>query len=242
MPSSSQASADPPDSDRTLVIMAKAPRLGRVKSRLARNLPSPAVLELYRCLLHDSLALAQSLPDVNVAMMCPASDMDDLSYVVGDSVNVVAQKGEGLAAALTSVFAHFATGQRCVIAFNGDSPHLPSAVLLTAFDALAAADLVVGPTDDGGYYLVGARASYPELFAGAGLGTGNALETLLERAKALELSVALTQPFYDIDELRDLDRLTVELQLAPERAPRTATWLLERRRALAEPPSSIGAP
>src|SRR5207248_1313979 len=126
-----------------------------------------------------TLKLAQSLQDIDVAIVCPACDVDDLLCVVGDSVNVVPQDGEGLAAALTSVFVHFATGQRRVIAFNGDSPHLPSAVLQTAFDSLASSDLVVGPTDDGGYYLVGARASYPELFASGGLGTGNALETLL---------------------------------------------------------------
>ena len=222
--------------------MAKAPRLGGVKSRLARKLPSPAVLELYGCLLHDTLAMAQSLQDVDVAIMCPASDVHDLSHAVDDSVNVVAQNGEGLAAALTSVFVHFATGQRRIIALNCDSPHLPNLVLVRAFDALGSSDLVVGPTDDGGYYLVGARASYPELFAGARLGTGNALETLLGRAKALELSVALTEPFYDIDEADDLKRLALELQLAPERAPRTATWLLEWRRALVEHPSSIGAP
>ncbi|MBV9609611.1 MAG: TIGR04282 family arsenosugar biosynthesis glycosyltransferase [Acidobacteria bacterium] len=243
MRSSTQEQAHPPDSDRTLVIMAKAPRLGAVKSRLARKLPAPAVLELYRCLLHDTVAVAQSLPGVHVAIMCPAFDADDLSRAVGDGVSVVPQKGHGLAAGLTSVFAHFATGQRRIIALNSDSPHLPGAVLLTAFDALASSDLVVGPTDDGGYYLVGAAASYPELFASSAMGTNSALETLLERANALGLAVSFTDPFYDIDEPSDLSRLAVELQIAPERAPRTANWLAGWRRGLAdEHTSSIGAP
>src|SRR5215470_20222004 len=153
--------------DCTLVIMAKAPRPGMVKTRLAQSLPQPAVVELYRCLLEDTMALAQSLGDADVAIMCPAPDVEDLSRVAGKRARVVAQMGDGLAAGLTSVFTHFAAaGRRRIIAFNSDSPHLPTAVLKTAFEALAACDLVVGPTQDGGYYLVGATASHPELFGG----------------------------------------------------------------------------
>jgi rSAM/selenodomain-associated transferase 1 len=242
MPTSSQKIAHSLDRDRTLVIMAKAPRLGGVKSRLTQNLPSPAVVELYRCLLDDTVALAQSLQGVDVAIMCPTSDVEDLSRMVGDGVRVVAQMGAGLAAGLTSVFAHFATAQRRIVALNSDSPHLPSAVLLTAFDTLASYDLVVGPTHDGGYYLVGATASYPGLFESVGMGTTNALETLLVRANARRLLVGFTNPFYDIDVEADLRRLAAELQLAPRRAPRTAAWLAEWRRALPEQRSSIGAP
>jgi len=94
----------------------------------------------------------------------------------------------------------------------------------------------------GGYYLVGATASYPELFANARMGTTNALETLLVRASALGLLVRFTDPFYDIDVAVDLKRLAAELHLAPQRAPRTAAWLVEWRRALVEHRSSIGAP
>jgi rSAM/selenodomain-associated transferase 1 len=240
MPSSSQKIAHSLERDRILVIMAKAPRLGGVKSRLTQDLPAPAVVELYCCLLHDTVALAQSLQDVDVAIMCPASDVEDLARAVGDGVPVVGQMGEGLAAGLTSVFVHFATAQRRVIALNSDSPHLPSSVLLTAFENLASSDLVVGPTHDGGYYLVGATASYPGLFDSVGMGTTNALETLLLRAKALGLLVRATDPFYDIDVEADLKRLAAELQLAPQRAPRTASWLAEWGRALAEPRPRLG--
>ena len=158
--------------------------------------------------------------------MCPASDVDDLSRAVAKTVRIVPQTGQGLAAGLASVFNHFASsGQRRVIAFNSDSPHLPASILETAFDALGACDLVVGPTHDGGYYLVGARAPHSELFASDGMGTANALEALLTRARALELSVHLSDPFYDIDVEGDLSRLAAELQLAPARAPQTAVWL-----------------
>ena len=220
--------------DCTLVIMAKAPKPGLVKTRLTRNLPPRAVTALYRCLLGDTMALARSLGGVDVAIMCPGPDIEELACLAGDSVQVVTQKGEGLAAGLTSVFERFAAGRQRVVAFNSDSPHLPAAVLRIAFAALLSSDLVAGPTHDGGYYLVGASASHPGLFAGNSMGTTSARDSLLARARSLALSVTLTDPFYDIDIPEDLSRLTEELRLAPERAPRTANWLAAWSRAAAD--------
>jgi len=225
--------------------MAKAPRPGAVKTRLAPSLSPAAVIDFYRCLLDDTLALARSLRDVTVAIMCPESDVNALAQLAGNKASVVAQKGDGLAAGLTSVFAHFTYDHqredrqredqgndhpRRIIAFNSDSPHLPRSVLEDAFETLAAHDLVVGPTHDGGYYLVGAKASHPTLFAGDGMGTSSALERLLSRARTLELSVGFADRFYDIDVADDLTRLAEELRLAPARAPRTAAWLKEWER------------
>jgi hypothetical protein len=139
---------------------------------------------------------------------------------------VVPQSGKGLAAGLTSVFAHFSSaGARRIVAFNSDTPHLAASVLQEAFSLLAECDVVVGPTRDGGYYLVGATASHPGLFSGDAMGTTNAYDALLARARALDLSVALTDLFYDIDEMADLGELAAELQHAPGKAPRTAEWL-----------------
>lgn len=214
--------------DRVLVIMAKAPRPGAVKTRLAPSLSTDAVTGFYCCLLQDTLALARSLNEVEVAIMCPDSDVNELAQLAGTDVNVLAQKGKGLAAGLTSVFALFANHHhRHIIAFNSDSPHLPPSVLEEAFETLAAHDVVVGPTHDGGYYLIGAKASYPALFTSDGMGTSSALERLLSRARALELSVGFARPFYDIDIAEDLTRLAKELRLDPAKAPRTAGWLKE---------------
>jgi rSAM/selenodomain-associated transferase 1 len=240
MKSSSQTGERSSSTDRVLVIMAKAPRPGAVKTRLLSNFSPAAVSDFYRCLLEDTLALAQSLNDVEVAFMCPLSDVGELTQLAGRQVSVLAQKGEGLAAGLTSVFAHFLEDRRRVIAFNSDSPHLPASVLENAFETLTANDLVVGPTHDGGYYLVGAKASYPTLFAGDGMGTSSALEKLLSRARMLQLSVGLASPFYDIDVKDDLNRLAAELCVAPEKAPRTAQWLKERERAAGQFRTSIG--
>lgn len=110
-------------------------------------------------------------------------------------------------------------------------PHLPASVLQTAFDVLETCDLVVGPTHDGGYYLVGAKASHPGLFSNDGIGTGNALEAVLIRARELGLSIQLTDPFYDIDIAADLSQLADELRRMPGKAPRTAEWLSKQASA-----------
>lgn len=228
---------------RTLVIMAKAPKPGIVKTRLSQSLPSAAVAALYRCLLEDTLALAKSLTNVTVAVMCRESDKEELADLLGDQVQIVAQKGEGLAAGLVSVFRHFTlAGRQQVIAFNSDSPHLAPSVLDNAFEILTTHDVVVGPTHDGGYYLVGAKTAHPSLFEGDGLGTRSALDRLLARAKALELSTGFTEAFYDIDVADDLIRLGRELRLTPSKAPRTAKWFSDWKQAVAQlrqPPEEL---
>jgi hypothetical protein len=210
--------------------MAKAPRPGRVKTRLAESLSSTAVIALYRCLLEDTLDLAKRLRGVEAVVVCPGADQEELAELIGQRAPVVAQKGEGLAAGLAFVFRHFtAGGGQRVIAFNSDSPHLSPTVLEGAFEILALHDLVVGPTNDGGYYLVGAKGEHPTLFESDGLGTKSALERLLERTKGLGLSTGFSERFYDIDVADDLVQLGRELQLSPARAPRTAQWLSEWR-------------
>jgi uncharacterized protein len=220
--------------NRTLVIMAKAPKPGTVKTRLIHNLPFTAVTALYCCLLEDTVALAKSLKSVEVAVMCPEPDQQELADLLGDTVQIVAQQGEGLAAGLTSVFRHFAAaGGQHVVAFNSDSPHLAPSVLDHGFELLATHDVVVGPTHDGGYYLVGAKAAHPSLFEGDSMGTRGALDGLLTRTKALGLSTGFTESFYDIDVANDLIQLARELRRAPARAPRTAAWCGEWEEAVA---------
>lgn len=243
MESFSQATERFPRPNRTLVIMAKAPRPGLVKTRLTESLPSLAVTALYRCLLEDTIALAKSLTSVKVAVMCPESDEEVLARLLGGTVQVAAQEGEGLAAGLTSVFRHFTAGNlQHVIAFNSDSPHLAPSVLDGAFEILATHDLVVGPTHDGGYYLVGAKAAHPSLFESDSMGTGSALDRLLTRTKLLELSIGLTELFYDIDVANDLILLARELQRSPAKAPRTASWFVEWQQAVARLSHRTGGP
>jgi uncharacterized protein len=213
-----------------VVVMAKAPREGAVKTRLAGAYPARDVVQLSECLLRDTLTLARTLPRVHVAVMCPAEDVADIESCLEGGAQVVGQTGRGLAAGLVSVFERFVPGYRRVVALDSDSPHLPGSILEAAFDLLTSSDVVVGPTEDGGYYLVGASAMHPRLFDPASLGTGNARDALLENARALGLSVALTEAWYDVDLPEDLRRLAAELRTDPGRAPRTAALLASWRR------------
>ena len=166
-----------------------------VKTRLAQSLSVEAVTELYRCLLDDTMALARSLGAVEVAIMCPAPDVEELTQLAQGVARVVAQKGEGLAAGLTSVFAHFT-----VLAANASLLSTATAricrlrFLKSAFEALTDHDVVVGPTHDGGYYLVGAKAAHPALFDSDGMGTKSALEALLARARGCNFPSASRIP------------------------------------------------
>src|SRR5262249_3504260 len=168
---------------RVLIVVAKAPRPGHVKTRLATSLAPEAIVALYRCLIEDTLGLAGRLPETRVAVVCPSADVGELRAWLGPSVEIVAQQGHGLAAALDSTFHSFlADGVDRVVIFNGDSPHLPAAELERAFTLLLRCDLVVGPTTDGGFYLVGESVAHPHLFEPSRMGTQTALEVLLARA------------------------------------------------------------
>jgi len=212
-----------------VVVMAKAPREGFVKTRLTCAYPSRDVVRLSECMLRDTLALVQALPRVHVAVMCPSADVADVAARLPAGVHVVGQSGDGLAAALASAFERFLPDFRRVVAVDSDSPHLPVAILRSALELLETNDVVVGPTEDGGYYLVGASALHPRLFDSAPLGTGSARGALLENARALGLSVAFTEPWYDVDLPADLRRLAAELRIEPARAPRTAALLASWR-------------
>ena len=213
-----------------LVVVAKAPRLGHVKTRLRAALAPEAIVALYRCLVEDTLDLAGSLPGTRVAVVCPAADVGELRAWLGTSVEIVAQEGDGLAAALDSTFRIFlADGVDRVVIFNGDSPHLPAAELERAFTLLDRCDLVVGPTTDGGFYLVAGSGAHPGLFEASRMGTQTALDALLARAGELGLGVGMTAPWYDVDEPDDLARLALELRSTPTSARRTAALLARWR-------------
>ena len=205
--------------------MAKAARLGHVKTRLACSLQPEAIIELYKCLLEDTVQVARSVTTDALAIVCPFSDVDDLSSWL-PGIEIVAQRGNGLAAGLASAFRVFTgRGYRQVIALDGDSPQIPSRTLEQAFRLLDSTDVVAGPTADGGYYLVGATSLEAELFDQHRLGGAGALDSLLATARKLNLTVALTETAYDVDEPDDLARLAQELELFPSHAPRTARWL-----------------
>ncbi len=212
-----------------LTIMAKAPREGHVKTRLTPRYDAASVAALYECLLEDTLARARAVAGIRVVVVCPPEDVETLTALLA-GVPVAAQQGTDLSAGLRWVFTHFpARGCDRVVALDSDSPHLPSGVIESAFASLTVNDLVIGPTTDGGYYLVGAKAAQPDLFRPDTLGTGAALDALQDGARQLGLSTALLEECYDIDVPGDVERLHTDLGESPERAPRTARLLREWR-------------
>src|SRR5205823_8001765 len=124
-----------------------------------------------------------ALSRVHVAVMCPSGDVPDIEARLPAGVHVVGQCGNGLAAALVSAFEHFVPEFRRVVAVDSDSPHLPLAILQSAFELLETNELVVGPTEDGGSYLVGASAMHPRRSDSARLVTGQARAGRLGNAR-----------------------------------------------------------
>ncbi|MBI3909911.1 MAG: TIGR04282 family arsenosugar biosynthesis glycosyltransferase [Armatimonadetes bacterium] len=216
-----------PSGDRAvIVVMAKAPRPGRVKTRLIPVLGTEGAAALHRCFLADTLALARAVGGTDVALVAPSADAALLAPVLPDAVPVVAQTGDGLAAGLEFAMAHFAAaGYQRILLFNSDSPHLPAPHLAEALTTLADADLVAGPTEDGGYYLVGARQPWPGLFEGGRMGTGGALTALLEQAAARGLRTRVLASWFDVDTPPDLERLVSHLRERRGGSSRTRAFL-----------------
>jgi uncharacterized protein len=215
------------DDDRVLAVMTKAPRAGHVKTRLAGAGAADAIVALYKAFVEDTIDLARSLA-LRIVAVCPAGDEPILAEWLPADVSILPQRGTGLAAGLASTFEQLCTvSSRRVVAFNADTPHVAPALLASAFDALASHDIVVGPCDDGGYYLVGGRRSYPTLFDAGVMGKSAARDALLAEATRLRLSATLIAENYDVDVPADVVRLARELAAEPGRAPRTAAMLAD---------------
>jgi rSAM/selenodomain-associated transferase 1 len=205
--------------------MAKAPRPGKVKTRLTPPCSPEEAAALYRGMLVDTVRLARGV-GVATALMVPAPDVAEVAAIVGPDLEIVPQEGRGLAAALTFVFAHFAArGSSRIVALDSDSPTLPPEQIHAAFTLLDGYEVAIGPTEDGGYYLVGARGAHDALFASPTIGTASALDALEAAAAALGLTSGRTLEWYDVDTAQDLARLERDLESNPTAAPETAALI-----------------
>ena len=204
----------------TIIIFARAPVLGEVKTRLGKAIGAERALALYEAFLDDTCALTQGLGARRVMAVAGDVDHPRLQHLAKSQRLVVESQGDGdLGARMArAVATHVARGP--VVIVGSDAPTLPRAHLHQALDALMAHDVVIGPSDDGGYYLVGARVDVPELFAGVRWSTPEVLATTLERLGAR--AYALLPAWHDVDSAEDLERLERELAtLPPSVAPAT---------------------
>jgi uncharacterized protein len=219
-------------SRRVIGIMAKAPIAGAAKTRLIPQLGAEQAALLYCQMLLDSidLALAALDGDGAVSIICPtAAHRDILQQLVPPVVEVVAhERGDLMHGLSYGLSYHAAQGYTQVLLFNGDSPTLPAEHLRAAFAALDGATVVLGPTLDGGYYLIGASAPQPDLFRWEQLDSATICRQTQERAEARGARVVLLEPWYDIDTAEDFARLLDEFASHGHGASRTRRFVAER--------------
>jgi rSAM/selenodomain-associated transferase 1 len=209
-------------------IAAKAPRAGLAKTRLAADVGGPLALALYRAFLAD---LAARFARARVPLgwyVTPPDAWADLRPIVapsGPDPHVLAQPAGDWTARQRAFFRGAeARGERRTILIASDSPHLEVGVVQTALAALEGDDVVIGPTHDGGYYLIGMRG-WHDVLAGVAMSTASVLDEVLEVARRSGTRVAVLEPTFDVDGRDDLDLLAA---LDPARGDLAAT-----RRALA---------
>ena len=209
-----------------VAVMAKVPGATPVKSRLHAALGASRATELYRRFLLDRLAALRTIPGVHpVIAFTPPHARAEMAALAGPGVALLAQEGDDLGERLTHVFDRlFGDGHEAVIATDSDSPTLPMAYVAQGAEALVLgkADIVIGPTDDGGYYLIGLGRRQPDLFHRIPWSTSETRDATVARARELGLSVLLLPQWFDVDTPEDLRRLRAE---RCDTAPRTAEFL-----------------
>lgn len=215
-----------------LCIMAKAPEAGQVKTRLCPPLSPDDAAELYRCFLLDKIAQAREVPGVEPFLAHAPAQAAAVFEALAPGFTLLRQRGADLTARLTAVCAElFRNGCDAAIMIDSDTPTLPTERLDRAVAVMkgGGCDLVLGPSEDGGYYLIGLRRLHPELFEGMPWSTPVVLEETLRRARALGLSAVALPAWYDVDTAADLARLQADVAAGPDGGPRhTRRFVLER--------------
>jgi len=214
-----------------VAVMAKVPGAAPVKSRLHAALTEARATELYRCFLLDRLDALATVSGIARGVACtPPEAQTQMAALAPAGFRLVAQEGDDLTERLTRLFDRLmAEGHPAALAMDSDSPTLPMAYVADAARTLAAgqADVVLGPSDDGGYYLIGVRAPRPELFEDVPWSTGDVLEVTLARARGLGLRVRLLPAWFDVDTEADFQRLRQELTASGAGPARTVAFVRE---------------
>lgn len=193
-----------------LTVMAKQPERGKVKTRIAAVLGDDLAVELYRCALHDTLALASSIVDVAHVLSYAPPTEDGRRYFeqAAPDFALIPQQGATLGERMTGILAALLKVDSPVVLIGSDSPDVPAELITRAFDTLrGGADVVLGPAHDGGYYLLGVRSMQPHLFARIDWSTALVAQQTRERAVGAGLKVVDLPPWHDLDTVDDLQAL-----------------------------------
>jgi rSAM/selenodomain-associated transferase 1 len=212
--------------------MAKAPQEGKVKTRLFGVLGPAEALELYINFLRDTFALMEEAwmdRETVSLVLCytPESEQEAFECVEREGSMMLAQRGDDLGERLCNCFADlFESGFESVAVIGADSPTLPVDFLIEAFDSLKNDDdVVLGPAEDDGYYLLGMRRLHDQLFENIPWGTDGVLTATKDRASHAGLNLVLLPLWYDVDTPEELERLRRELTDNSEAAKFTRRFL-----------------
>lgn len=192
----------------TVVVFVKYPEPGKVKTRLAAEIGNELACEFYKVFMAETFALlAESRADKIMVAFAPPARETDFQKLIPSGFERFPQRGDGLGERITYAFEDaFARGARKVLAFGSDSPTVPPGFLHDAFNALEEDDAVVGPTFDGGYYLIGLKSRQAGLFRNINWSSATVLQETLHAAARLKLRIVQTDAWYDIDDLGSLRR------------------------------------
>jgi len=196
---------------RRVLLFLKDPQPGRVKTRLAQHIGDEGARQIYRACIELTLARLSPLHNDMVLCVDPPTAASHLSVWGGRTWTTWPQQGSDLGERLAQATARaFAEGARAVIALGSDSPWIAPHDVEAACAALHDADVVLGPTDDGGYYLIGLSRPCPDLFRGIAWGASRVCAQTRETARALGLRTRLLREGYDVDHLTDVGRFVRE--------------------------------
>ena len=227
MPTSAMGNRKPANA---LLVVAKRPASGKTKTRLTPPLSPERAAALYACFLRDTLDLIRQVPDVQpVVAYLPAGAEGYFADLAPDFERIL-QQGADLGARLDNALtAYLRRGYRNVVIMNSDGPTLPPSYLKAAFAALAGeAEVVLGPSDDGGYYLIGVKCPLPRLLREVQMSTPHVTADTLSLAAEEGLRVELLPVWYDVDDAASLARLVEELTAAPPDVARHTRAFLEQ--------------
>jgi len=200
-----------------LVLFAKVPELGRAKTRLARDVGEGAARDLAEAFVLDTLATAARVDGVQVVVAySPTSGRDWFRARAPGALLIPQPETEFGSRMCRAMDAMFEDGAKRCVMIGMDTPQLEPGRIESAFEALKESDACLGPSEDGGYYLIGLRAPAPQLFAGIAWSTASVLAETHSRAAESGLSVHDLDSEFDIDEAADLERLAAVLAARPD--------------------------
>ncbi|MBI5328110.1 MAG: TIGR04282 family arsenosugar biosynthesis glycosyltransferase [Deltaproteobacteria bacterium] len=197
-------------SSNALVVMLKAPVAGRVKTRLVPPLKAEDAARLYQCFIEDIFSSISKLTDVDIIAACtPQRLAKKVKRILPSGILVTPQKGKDLGERLENIFSLlFLKGYNKVAIIGTDSPDLPVEFIKKSFAMLIGiVNLVIGPAEDGGYYLIAMSKDCRQIFKDIPWSTNMVFEKTIEKAQKAGLKSDILPIWYDVDDINNLKTL-----------------------------------